>query len=178
VSPRESSSSDFLRDRIARRLDALPNERLYQVLDYLEFLESKYARRQTASSNVFQRFAEGVEDTMRAGRVSANTIAEAMNLMNKAMGVLSGVAAAGKSVANDVVGVKPSVSASGSAPSGREASTSGTGRAPSGRVEASEPVSGRVPPGRVEASGPARGKREAGRGESSDISGESSDIVE
>jgi hypothetical protein len=40
---------------------------------------------------------------MRAGRVSASTVAETMGLMSKAMNVLSGVAAAGKSVASDVV---------------------------------------------------------------------------
>jgi hypothetical protein len=51
---------------------------------------------------VFQRFAEGVEDTLRAGNVSAGTVAEAMGFLGKAMGVLSGVAAAGKSVASDL----------------------------------------------------------------------------
>ena len=93
-----------LRDRIARRLESLSDERLYQVLDYVEFLESKYAVRQAPPANVFTRFAETVEDRLRAGRVSATTIAETMTLMNRAMGVLNGVAAAGKSVANDIVG--------------------------------------------------------------------------
>jgi hypothetical protein len=97
--------NEFLRDRILRKLDTLSDERLYQVLDYVEFLESKYAERQAPSANVLQRFAEGVEDRLRAGRVSATTIAETMNLMNKAMGVLGGVAAAGKSVASDIVNV-------------------------------------------------------------------------
>lgn len=97
--------NEFLRDRILRRLEALSDERLYQVLDYVEFLESKYAERQAPAPNVLQRFAEGVEDRLRAGRVSAATIAEAMNLMNKAVNVLGGVAAAGKSVANDIVSV-------------------------------------------------------------------------
>jgi hypothetical protein len=92
-----------LRDRIVRTLESLPDERGYQLLDYIEFLESKYAERTAQSPNALQRFAEGVEDTLRAGRVSASTIAETMGLMNKAMGVLSGVAAAGKSVASDVV---------------------------------------------------------------------------
>ena len=92
-----------LRDRIVRTLESLPDERGYQLLDYVEFLESKYAERTAQSPNALQRFAEGVEDTLRAGRVSASTIAETMGLMNKAMGVLSGVAAAGKSVASDVV---------------------------------------------------------------------------
>ena len=92
-----------LRDRIVRTLDVLPDERGYQLLDYIEFLESKYAERTAQSPNALQRFAEGVEDTLRAGRVSVSTISETMGLMNKAMGVLSGVAAAGKSVASDVV---------------------------------------------------------------------------
>jgi len=95
---------EVLKDRIQRRLETLPEDRLYQVLDYIEFLESKYAERQAPGPNVFQRFAEGVEDTLRAGNVSASTVAEAMGFMSKAMGVLSGVAAAGKSVASDIAG--------------------------------------------------------------------------
>lgn len=94
---------DILKDRILRRLETLPDERLYQVLDYIEFLESRYAQRQSPGPNVFQRFAEGVEDTLRAGNVSVTAVSEAMGFMSKAMGVLNGVAAAGKSVANDIV---------------------------------------------------------------------------
>ncbi|MHB1096627.1 MAG: hypothetical protein ACYC3F_10705 [Gemmatimonadaceae bacterium] len=92
-----------LRDRITRRLESLSDDRGYQVLDYVEFLESKYAERQSPPPNVFQRFAEGVEDTMRAGRISTQAIGQTMDLMNKAMGVLSGVTAAGKSVADDLL---------------------------------------------------------------------------
>jgi hypothetical protein len=95
--------NELLRERILRKLESLSDERAYQVLDYVEFLESKYAGKTAQAPSVFQRFAEGVEDSLRAGRVSAATIAETMNLLNKAMGVLSGVAAAGKSVATDVV---------------------------------------------------------------------------
>src|SRR5918998_3595494 len=91
-----------LRDRILRKLENLSDERAYQVLDYVEFVESKYAERQSPPANVFQRFAETVEDKLRQGRVSASTISEAMGLMNRAVGVLNGVAAAGKSVANDL----------------------------------------------------------------------------
>ncbi len=97
--------NQHLRERILRALDTVSDERAYQVLDYVEFLESKYAERTAQSPNAFQRFAEGVEDTLRAGRVSASTIAETMGLLNRAMNVLSGVAAAGKSVASDVVDV-------------------------------------------------------------------------
>ncbi len=104
--------NESLRDRILRRLDSLSDERGYQVLDYVEFLESKYADKTAQTPNLFQRFTEGVEDSLRAGRVSASTIAETMGLLNKAMGVLSGVAAAGKSVASDVMGAASSMASS------------------------------------------------------------------
>ena len=100
--PGTLSMNEFLRDRIVRKLDTLPDERIYQVLDYVEFLESKYAERQVPQ-NLFTRFQDGLEDTLRAGKVSASAISETMGFMNKAMGVLSGVAAAGKSIATDVV---------------------------------------------------------------------------
>ena len=95
--------NEFLRDRLQRKLAGLPDERLYQVLDFVEFLETKYAEPPpAASTNFFQRFAEGVEDRLRAGKVNTSTIAEAMNLMHRAAGVIGGVAAAGRSVATDV----------------------------------------------------------------------------
>lgn len=92
-----------LRERIARKLESLNDDRGYQVLDFVEFLESKYAERQAPPPNLLQRFAEGVEDAMRAGRLSTQTIGQTMDLLNGAMGVLNGVTAAGKSVANDLV---------------------------------------------------------------------------
>jgi hypothetical protein len=101
--PSGSAPHPFLRERITRKLERLSNERLYQVLDYVEFLESRYAEREPGETSVFQKFTEGLEDTMRAGRLSADTIAQTMGLMSRAMSVLSGVAAAGKSVASDVV---------------------------------------------------------------------------
>jgi hypothetical protein len=110
--------NEFLRDRILRKLETLSDERLYQVLDYVEFMESKYAERQKPAASVFQKFAEGVEDTLRAGRVSASTISEAMGFMNKAMGVLNGVAAAGKSVANDFAGAATRPSSASAPPAG------------------------------------------------------------
>lgn len=94
--------NETLRDRIIRHLEPLTDERGYQVLDYIEFLESKYAGSAAPSPNLFTRFTEGVEDTLRAGKVSATAISETVGLLNKAVGVLSGVAAAGKSVASDI----------------------------------------------------------------------------
>jgi hypothetical protein len=97
----------YLRDKLVQKLETVSDERGYQVLDYVEFLESKYAEKQPASSsataNPLSRFADAVEEKLRAGRVSASTIAETMSLMNKAVGVLNGAAAAGKSVASDLM---------------------------------------------------------------------------
>ena len=60
----------LLRDRVLRRLDVMSDERAYEILDYIEFLESKYAQRPLLATS-FQRFAEGIEDTLRAGRLPA-----------------------------------------------------------------------------------------------------------
>ncbi|MEK7402119.1 MAG: hypothetical protein AABZ80_07115 [Gemmatimonadota bacterium] len=81
----------------------MSDERGYQVLDYVEFLESKFAERSNPQGNAFTRFTEAVEDRMRAGKVSATAIAETMGLLNRAANVLSGAVAAGKSVAEDIV---------------------------------------------------------------------------
>jgi hypothetical protein len=143
--------NEFLRDRIARKLDALSDERLYQVLDYVEFLESKYAERQNPAGNIFTRFAETVEDKLRAGKVSASTIAETMNFMNKAMNTLGGVAAAGKSVASDIVGAaKGAVGSSASA-------TPASGSAPPAvpKPPASAPGTGATGPASAAAPPPA-----------------------
>jgi hypothetical protein len=137
-----SDTHPFLRDRIMRKLETLSNDRLYQVLDYVEFLESRYAERQPSAASVFQRFTEGLEDTMRAGRLSADAIAQTMSIMNRAMGVLSGVAAAGKSVASDVVNA-----ASRPAQWGPARPTT-SGQAPAGGSE------GQTPPSPIEPSTP------------------------
>jgi hypothetical protein len=92
----------YVRDRINRRLETLSEERLYQVLDYVEFLESKYADKAAPPVAVLQRFADGVEDTLRAGGLAASTVADAMGFLNKAVGVLGGVAQTTITVATDV----------------------------------------------------------------------------
>jgi hypothetical protein len=101
--------NDILRERLIRKLDTLPEEKIYQILDYIDFLESKYAPKQSTAPNPLKRFAEGVEDTLRAGRMSAGVIGGTMSVMNKAVGVVTDVANAGKSVATEIAGVMSSV---------------------------------------------------------------------
>ena len=95
--------NDVLRDRLLRKLDLLPDDKLEQVLDYIAFLETKYAPRNAPAPNTLTRFAEGVESTLRAGKVSASAISGTMSIMNKAVGAIYEVAAAGKSVATGIM---------------------------------------------------------------------------
>jgi hypothetical protein len=140
--------NEHLRDRILRKLDTLTDERGYQILDYVEFLESRYAERQPSGANAFTRFQEAVEDRLRAGKVSATTIAEAMNLMNRAANVLNGAMAAGRSVANDIVSATRTTGA-----------TPATGSTP---ATPQQPTNGA---GASEASSPARDVKAPGSGE-------------
>ncbi|OLC04604.1 MAG: hypothetical protein AUH46_03965 [Gemmatimonadetes bacterium 13_1_40CM_70_15] len=87
--------NDILRERLLRRLEALPEDKVYQVLDFVEFLESKYAER-PAGAPAFQKVAETLEDTLRAGRVPVNIITGTMDAVGKAGKFLEGLAAAGK----------------------------------------------------------------------------------
>lgn len=98
--------SPYLRDRLLAKFDTLSDERAFQVLDYVEFLESKYSRLEapTGAVGLLVKLQETVEDSLRAGKVSASSVAETLGFMQKAVGVLSGVAAAGQSVANDLAG--------------------------------------------------------------------------
>jgi len=95
--------NEHLRDRILRKLETLSDERGYQALDYVEFLESKYAERQSPTATTFSRFTEAIEDKLRASKVSANTIAETLGFMNRAANVLNSAVETGRSMANDLV---------------------------------------------------------------------------
>lgn len=97
--------NEHLRQRILRRLEVLPDDRGYQILDYVEFLETKYAERAAPSATTFTKFTDAVEDRLRAGRVSATAIAETVGLMNRAANVLNGAMQATKSMANELAAV-------------------------------------------------------------------------
>jgi hypothetical protein len=100
--------NDILRERLMRKLDLMPDDKLDQVMDFIEFLDSKYAPRNAPAASPLTRFAEGVESTLRAGKVSASAISGTMSIMNRAVGAINDVAAAGKSVANGIMGAATS----------------------------------------------------------------------
>ena len=92
--------NDILRERLQRLLETLPDDQAYQVLDYIEFLESKYAQR-AQGAPAFQKVAETLEDTMRAGRVPITIITGTMDAVGKAGRFLEGVVAAGKAAVEE-----------------------------------------------------------------------------
>ncbi|MFQ5536071.1 MAG: DUF2281 domain-containing protein [Gemmatimonadota bacterium] len=93
---------DALRQRLMRRIESLPDEQIYQVLDYIEFLEAKYADMPSVEASGLQRFAETLEDKLRRKAVSPATIREAFQLISAADRVLSGVSSAGKQILSDL----------------------------------------------------------------------------
>lgn len=92
--------NEQLRDRILRRLDTLPDERGLQLLDYVEFLESKYAERSTPS-NLFARFSDTVQDTMRAGKLPLDAISGTVGFLDSASKVVKGLSAAASAVVEE-----------------------------------------------------------------------------
>jgi hypothetical protein len=140
--------NEHLRDRILRKIETLTDERGYQVLDFVEFLESKYAERTIPGQSAFTRFAEAVEDRMRAGKMSAQTITETMGLLNRAVGILNGVAAAGKSMAEDLIGTTAGGTGTSSAGNAGGGGAPGTASASSTSSSASSPsgATGAAPP--------------------------------
>ncbi len=95
---------EVLRSRLLRKIEALPEEKIYQVLDYIEFLESKYARTQTVEASGLQRFAEKLEDQLRRRTVSPASLREAFQLIAAADRVLSGISSAGRQILGEVNG--------------------------------------------------------------------------
>lgn len=93
---------DILKERLWRNLEALPEERLYQVLDYVEFLGSKYAREGVRSASPIRRFGEKLEDHMRMNGVAMGAIRGTLEAMGTADRVVSDLAQVGRSFIREV----------------------------------------------------------------------------
>jgi hypothetical protein len=94
--------NDLLKQRISRLLESLDDEKAYQVLDYAEFLSSKYAQR-SEPQGLFAKITATVENTMRAGKLPIQAISGTMTLMDSAAKVMKGLAAAGQAVVDEAV---------------------------------------------------------------------------
>ena len=128
--------NDLLKQRIGRLLEGLSDERGYQVLDYLEFLDSKYAER-ARPGGILAKITETVEDTMRAGKLPIQAISGTMGIMDSAAKVMKGLAAAGQAVVDEAVKAAESATSVSNAP----ADPALPPPAPSAEVRTSEPNS-------------------------------------
>ena len=93
---------DILRQRLMRKIESLPEEQVYQMLDYIEFLESKYGTDGAEETSGLQRFAEAMEDKLRRKAMSPATLREAFQLISAADRVLSNVSSAGKKLMEEL----------------------------------------------------------------------------
>lgn len=93
---------DTLRQRLMRHIEALPEEQVYQALDYVEFLSSKYARDVARAPTSLQRFGELLEDKMRGQGLAIGTIRGTLGAVGTANRVFSGIAEAGRTIMREV----------------------------------------------------------------------------
>ncbi len=91
---------ELLKQRIARRLENLPEDKAYQVLDYIEFLDSRFGDRSGPST--IEKIADRVEDTMRAGRVSVSAIKGTRDVIDAAGRVMQGIADVSRNVIDEL----------------------------------------------------------------------------
>ncbi len=94
---------EVLRRRLWRHIESLPDEQVYQVLDYIEFLTSKYARGPVrGAGSPVQRFSERLQDRMRAQGVGLRAMKGTFEAVGTADRMLSGIAEAGRTIIREV----------------------------------------------------------------------------
>ncbi len=79
---------DITRERVWRKLQVLPDEQLFQVMDYIEFLETKYASGKASAPTGLQRFAERLQDRLRGRSVAPEYISGAVGMLGMARKVV------------------------------------------------------------------------------------------
>jgi hypothetical protein len=107
--------NEQLRERILRALEPLADEKGYQVLDYVEFLESRYAERANPS-NVFTKMTDKAQDLMRAGKMPLDAISGTVGFFDGASKVMKGLATAAQAVVDEASKTAQSVTAPRSEP--------------------------------------------------------------
>ncbi len=93
--------NEGLRDTLVRKLENLPDESARQLLDYIEFLESKY-HRSVRERSTLERLAENIEGTLGATRLSQAAVRGTAQVIETAGSVMRGVVAAGQAVVDEL----------------------------------------------------------------------------
>ena len=115
---------DILRVRLIRKIETLPEDQVYQTLDYIEFLEGKYGAEDGEEASGLRRFAEAVEDKLRKRSMSPAKLREAFQLLSAADRVLSNVSSAGRKLVEELTPAGDEDSAAGDVPAVDEDSNS------------------------------------------------------
>jgi hypothetical protein len=102
--------NEQLKERILRALEPLADDKGYQVLDFVEFLESKYAER-ASPSNVFTKLTDRAQDLMRAGKMPLDAISGTVGFFDGASKVMKGLATAAQAVMDEASRTTPGVTA-------------------------------------------------------------------
>jgi len=92
---------ELLEKRIERALEGMTDEQARKVLDYIEFIQSKYGDRSRRPSAI-ERIADGVEDTLRVGKVPFTAIKGTRDVFNTADKFVKGVADVGRAVVDEI----------------------------------------------------------------------------
>ena len=99
----DSGTHDILRRRLQRAIETLPEAQLYQALDYVEFLASKYNRApKEGERSPVQRFGERFEDSLRMHRVGFRTIRGTMEAVSAVDRFFDDVRRAGRGFVEEV----------------------------------------------------------------------------
>jgi len=104
--------NEILKKELWRKLESLPDDKAYQVLDYINYLQSQYGASHEGPSG-FQRFGEIFQETMRKRKVPASALRETMKVMGAADRVLSAFRDAGREFLVELEGGRPEPSAPG-----------------------------------------------------------------
>lgn len=93
--------NESLKSKLVSKLDGLSDEVGRQVLDYVEFLESKFNRSRRAPSTV-QRLTENIEERLGSVRLADVAVKGGAQIMEAAGKLMEGLAAASRVVAEEL----------------------------------------------------------------------------
>lgn len=92
--------SDALKDKLHAKIDSMPDDHARQLLDYVEYIESKFNKSQRKASP-FERFGETVEGTFRPGKLADAAAKGTADLAEAAGKIMGGLAQAARAAAEE-----------------------------------------------------------------------------
>ena len=96
--------NENLKTTITQKLEDMTDETARQLLDYMEFLESKF-NRSTRERSTLERIAENVEGTLRSSKLGEAAVKGTGGIIDAAGTVARSVAAAGQAALDELQAV-------------------------------------------------------------------------